>query len=100
MKFGSKLTLGALTVSFLVVWAVLTILAVTWGIMYYWPDYVHANYGFPFLWATHTLITIAGPVDIWKVNLQALFIDLVFWLGLMVVAVAFILEMSRRKGDS
>lgn len=52
-----------------------------------WPDYLHVNYGAPLVWATHTLNTIAGPVDVWRVDLQSLTIDLLFWLGLMLVFV-------------
>jgi len=100
MKFGIKVALNALTVSYLVIWTVLTILAVTWGIMYNWPDFVHVNYGFPFVWATHTLNTIAGPVDLWRVNLQALFMDLALWLGIMIVAVTLILQISSRKAKA
>ncbi len=88
---------NALTVSFMAIWAVLTILAITWGITYNWPDFVHVNYGFPLVWATHTLNTIAGPADIWLVNLQTLLIDLAFWLGTMAIAVAIILQISSRK---
>ncbi len=100
MKFRSKLALNALTVSFLVIWAVLAILAVTWGIMYDWPDFVHVDYGFPFVWATHTLNTIAGPADLWRVNLKALLMDLALWLGIMVVAVALILWIFSRKAKA
>lgn len=52
-----------------------------------WPDYLHVNFGVPFVWAIHTLNTIAGPVDVWKVDLQSLTIDLLIWLGLMLVFV-------------
>ena len=61
---------------FIVFWVGFTILALTWGLVFDWPDYYHVNYGFPFMWATHTLNTIAGPVDIWHVNLQALVFNL------------------------
>jgi len=44
---------------------------------------IHIDYGFPLVWATHTLSTIAGPADIWKVDITALIIDLAFWLGIM-----------------
>jgi len=97
MKSRSGMASNALTVSFMAIWAVLTILAVTWGVMFDWPDFVHVDYGFPLVWATHTLNTIAGPADIWHVNLQTLLMDLALWLGIMVVAVAIILQISSRN---
>ncbi len=63
---------------FIAAWVFSAILAVTWGFMFDWPDYVHVNYGVPLVWATHTLNTIAGPVDKWNVDLLALIIDLLF----------------------
>ena len=54
------------------------------GLSYNWPDYVHVNYGIPLTFATHTLDTIAGPVDKWSLDLGSLAADLVFWLTGMV----------------
>lgn len=73
---------------FIVTWIAFTILAVTWRVTFDWPDNVHVDYGFPLVWATHTLSTIAGPVDIWSFVLSALVMDLLLWLGLMAIAVA------------
>ena len=70
---------------FTVVWSALTIVALTWGTRTDVPDYLQESHGFPLVWATHDLGTIAGPVDIWSVDLSALIIDLSFWLGLMVL---------------
>jgi len=61
------------------------------GFNYDWPDFVHVDYGLPLTWATHTLSTIAGPANLWNVNIQNLLIDLVFWMALMVTVVALIL---------
>jgi len=36
---------------------------------YSWPDFVHTDHGFPFVWARHTTVTLLGPVDKWEVNL-------------------------------
>jgi hypothetical protein len=80
-----------------VAWIALTILTVTWGVQFDWSDNAHVNYGFPWAWATHTLSTIAGPADIWAINLSALIIDLLFWLGLMVVATALMLNIFNKK---
>ena len=84
-------------VSFVVIWVVLTILALLWGFVFDWPDYFHINYGIPLVWATHTLNTIAGPVNKWRVDLFALLVDLIFWLGLMAVAVALMLYIFKPK---
>ena len=78
-------------VSFIVVWVVLMIFALTWGVTVNWPDNLHVDYGIPLVWGTHTLNTIAGPVDKWRVDLSALFINLIFWLGLMTTIVALML---------
>jgi len=84
-------------VSFITVWLAAMFLALTWGSKFDWPDYVHINYGFPMAWATHVLSTIAGPADIWLIDTAALFIDLLFWLGSMVIGVAIILRFRRGR---
>jgi hypothetical protein len=62
----------------------LSVATISFGVLvsfqYYWPDFVHVNYGFPFIWITHTTITIAGPVDKWNINLVNLFLDIAIWL--------------------
>lgn len=78
-----------------VAFLVLTILGLTWGSEFDWPDYVHVNYGFPFVWATHVLNTIAGPVDKWLVDIVAITLDLVFWLGLMIFIIAVVMRLRR-----
>ena len=82
---------------FLVVWTVLAILAVTWGTRFDWPDYVHIDYGLPFVWGTQTLNTIAGPVNRWAVDISALTLDVAFWLGIMVIAASALLYFFNRK---
>lgn len=79
----------------LIVVAVITVLALNSPVRYNWPDNVHVRYGFPLTWGTHTLITIQGPVDIWRVNITALILDLTLWLALM-VASSIILQMRGR----
>jgi len=79
------------------IWVVSTILALAWGTTLNWPDFVHVNYGFPLVWATHTLSTIAGPADIWDVNILALCVDFLLWLGSMVAAVTLILHVFNKK---
>ena len=82
---------------FLGIWTVLTVLAVTWGTRFDWPDNVHIDYGVPLVWATQTLSTIVGPVNLWSVDVAALMIDLALWLGIMVTAVAAMLYFFNRK---
>jgi len=69
----------------LIAMSVICVLAVSWGVARNWPDNVHVRYGFPLTWATHTLSTIQGAVDIWSVNVSSLVIDLLIWLGLTVL---------------
>lgn len=70
---------------FLVFWTILTILAVTWGNRLDWPDNVHVDYGFPFVWSTNTLSIITGAVNIWIVDIPVLIMNLGLWLGIMVI---------------
>ena len=72
-----------------VIWAIIAVVSMTYGMSYNWPDFVHANYGFPLTFATHTLNTIAGPVDRWSLDLGALTVDLTVWLvGMLVLLLA------------
>jgi len=75
--------------------AVITIIAVTWGTRYNWPDYVHVKHGLPLTWGVHTLSTIVGPVDTWEINLVALTLDLALWLALILLASIY---LSRKLG--
>ncbi len=68
-----------------ILWAILTSLAVAWGTRFDWPDNVHIDYGFPFVWSTNTLSTFAGAVNIWAVDITALIIDIGLWLGIMLI---------------
>lgn len=61
------------------IWAVAGGLAMAYGTVLNWPDFVHVNYGFPSTFAIQTLNTIAGPVDKWNVDTRALAMDVVFW---------------------
>ena len=53
-------------------WAIASVAAMAYGTSLGWPDYVHVEYGFPLTFVTHTLNTIAGPVDKWNVDAGAL----------------------------
>ena len=95
MNHNNKVVLFVLF--FAVVWITLTALTMTWGFMINWSDYVHENYGFPLVWATHTLDTIAGPVDKWSVNVSCLLLDLIFWQGFMAIILAVVLRNYNSK---
>jgi hypothetical protein len=80
-----------------ILWIILTILAVTWGTRFDWPDNVHVAYGFPFVWSTNTLITIGGVVNIWTVDITALIINLCLWLGLMLITESVLFYFFNKK---
>lgn len=82
---------------FMIIWTILTILAVSWGTRVDWPDNIHVNYGFPFVWSIQTLSTIAGSVNLWAVDVTALVMDLAFWSGVMLVAASALLHFLSRK---
>ena len=73
----------------------ITIIAMTWGTRYNWPDYVHVKHGLPLTWGIHTLTTIAGPADTWELNLVALTLDLALWLALILLTSIY---LSRKIG--
>jgi hypothetical protein len=95
---GIKLNKNLLIVlAFLVLWTVLTVLGVTWGTRFDWPDNVHVDYGFPLVWSTQTLNTIIGPVNLWTVDITALMMNLVFWLGTMLAVTLLVLYTFDKK---
>ena len=82
---------------FISVWSIITILALTWGNKLDWPDNVHVDYGFPFVWSTQTLSTIVGAVNIWSVDIALLTMDLIFWFGIMVIISLALIYIVRDK---
>jgi len=64
---------------------VLTVAALCYGWTTSFPDNVNISYGLPLKWGVHQLITIAGPVDTWRVDVWALLIDLTLWVALLIV---------------
>lgn len=82
------------------VWAFVSIVAMTYGSLLNWPDYVHVNFGVPFTFATHTLSTLVGPADAWDVDIVALVTDLVFWLAGMLVILLVGLRNKLKAGVS
>lgn len=77
---------------FRVALGVLFVAALTYGWTTSYPDNVNVSYGVPLRWGTHQLITIAGPVDVWTVDATALFIDLVVWVGLMILVPELVVQ--------
>lgn len=77
--------------AFMAIWIVVIAVGLLFGFNYNWPDYVHVDYGVPLNWATNTLSTIAGPSDLWSVNISNLLIDLAFWLAIMTAIVALLI---------
>ena len=85
-----------LTVAALLAWATAALVSMLYGANYAWPDFLHVNYGFPLTFATHTLNTIAGPVDRWSLDLGSFAIDLMLWVtGMAAISLAGIYLESR-----
>ena len=77
--------------------ALLTILAMSWGNRFDWPDNVHINYGFPLTWSTQTLSTIIGPVNLWTVDVTALILNLTIWFTIMLITTTILLYLLNKK---
>jgi hypothetical protein len=74
---------------------VLMVAVLTYGWLTSYPDNVNMSYGLPLTWGVHQLITIAGPVDTWRVDMSALIIDLLIWVALLIVVPMY---MGKAKG--
>ncbi len=68
-----------------IICSILAVIGLSYGSEFSVPDAVSISYGFPFNWGVHQLVTIAGPVDVWSVNISYLVIDLGLWLLLILV---------------
>lgn len=88
---------NTLAVIFSILWSILVTSALTLSTEYNWPDYVHIDYGYPLVWGIHVLNTIHGPVDIWRVDLTALYLDLALWFTIMIVCLSLILYIKPLK---
>jgi hypothetical protein len=71
--------------------SILVVVALLYGRPVNYPDNVHNLHGFPLVWGTHQLVTIAGPVDYWTVSIINLAVDLVAWIAL-VMLIPFIVK--------
>ncbi len=65
--------------------ALIMIVAMSFGRTISYPDNVHQLYGLPLAWGTHQLVTIAGPVDTWMVDITNLIIDLLIWMAIVML---------------
>ena len=83
--------------SFLIVWTILTIVAVTWGTRFDWPDNVHTDYGFPLVWSTQTTSTIVGAVNLWSVDIPTLIMNLSLWLAIMLIISSIMLYFNNKN---
>jgi hypothetical protein len=66
--------------------SILAIIAMSFGRLISMPDNVARLYGLPLNWGAHQLVTIAGPVDMWRVNITNLVLDLVFWMIILLIS--------------
>ena len=65
--------------------SILMLVALLYGRPVNHPDNVNNQHGFPLVWGTHQLVTIAGPVDYWIVSVTNLAVDLVIWVGIILI---------------
>jgi hypothetical protein len=70
--------------------SVIAIIGIAYGRLFSVPDARSKIYGLPLNWGVHQLVTIAGPVDIWSVNITYLVLDLIFWLIMLLVLPSFV----------
>ena len=80
----------------LVILGVIGTLALVYSSSYSVPDLLEVRYGLPLTWGVNTLSTIAGPVNIWRVDLFRLAIDAAFWF-IVLIAASAILNFRRGK---
>ncbi len=64
--------------------------AILYSYSYAVPDLLEARYGFPLTWGWHIMNTIAGPTDVWRVDLLSLGLDAAIWFLILTMASALI----------
>lgn len=72
-----------------------TLLSAVKSVDYDWPDYHHAEYGFPLPWLTRVLSTIRGATDYLVFETIGFTVDFIFWF-LLTVGILFSLIVFRR----
>ena len=65
--------------------SLIALIGIAFGRLFSVPDAVSRLYGLPLNWGVHQLATIAGPVDIWSVNVTYLVFDLAFWMLILLI---------------
>ena len=78
-----------------IVASILAVIGIAYGRTFSVPDAFSKTFGFPLNWGLHQLGTIAGPVDIWSVNLMNLVIDLLFWLTIIQISTILVERYTR-----
>ena len=76
--------------AFIAAFSIITILAMVYGFETVSPYNVLTTYGLPFTWATHTTNTFTAHADVWNVDVAALALVLILWLGALTVLYALI----------
>ncbi|MBN1683310.1 hypothetical protein JW865_07140 [Candidatus Bathyarchaeota archaeon] len=65
--------------------SIIGLISFFWGSKYVVPDLTQVEYGFPLVWGTNVVNSIAGPVDLWYINFNSLVIDLIFWFAVVII---------------
>lgn len=71
--------------------SLVAITGIAYGRLFSVPDAVSRLYGLPLKWGVHQLGSIAGPVDIWSVNVTSLVFDLTFWM-LVLLGISMLID--------
>lgn len=69
-----------------VVTSLILIFCIVFGRIISIPDNVQKLHGLPLVWGIHQLVTIAGPVDTWSINIFKLALDLIIWLTIIIIS--------------
>jgi len=72
----------------LIILGVIGTFAIVYGNVYSIPDSTEVRYGLPLTWGTNIISTIAGPVDLWRVDPVRLGLDVSFWFLVLITASA------------
>lgn len=79
----------------LIILGVVGTFALVNGSVYSIPDSTEVRYGLPLTWGTNIISTIAGPVDLWRVDTIRLGVDVAFWFLVLITASAI---LNYRRG--
>jgi hypothetical protein len=79
MSTGKKIIIQFVT-------SLILIFCIVFGRTISLADNVQKLHGLPLVWGIHQLVTIAGPVDTWSVNVFNLALDLIIWLTIVIIS--------------